>query len=386
MYALFLLLVIVTALLALRAGQRRARGYWVAAGALGAGLAYVHPIGPLYAVPAFACGLAIFEGALRAGLRDARPGLVAAAIVAVPYLYALAVLQSRYDVGEAGRLSTTAGRSVAEEALRALSPTGVLGLVVFCLLALAGVVQLARERPRVAALLVLWVLLPIVFFTAVPAETRFFGRYLLPALPAFLILVAAGCRLLGRRPAIVLALVSVVLGLEGLTTTDRLRTLYDLDLRALPKVAPGEVLFSSTGSPRSDRPPELLDDLIDLRAGAIERVEELPAIDPRYEDGLVGKGTGRVHSFLSSSGPRVGTWVFRGTPRRVSAAERRLATDPDVTVVPVGSELLVVRSRGPRERRALVELGVRVRTAWGTSTPADRWPRLLVVIDRTALD
>ena len=71
-------------------------------GALAAGLVYVHPIAPLYAVPAFACGLAVRDDSLRSGIREARYGLVAATIVALPYLYALAVLQSRYAVGRGG--------------------------------------------------------------------------------------------------------------------------------------------------------------------------------------------------------------------------------------------------------------------------------------------
>jgi hypothetical protein len=385
MYALFLLLVIVAALVAIRAGSTRSRAWWIAAGALGAGLAYVHPIAPLYAVPAFACGLAVRDGPLRDGLRDARPGLVAAAVVALPYLYALAVLRDRYGVGEAGTLSTTAGRTVPEEALRALSPTGVPGLVVFGLLALAGTVQLTRERPRIAALLVLWVVVPIAFFTIVPAETRFFGRYVLPALPAFLVLVVAGCRLLGRRLPIALVLVAIALVLEGAGAADRLRALYDLDLRALPTVAANVVLFSSTGSPRSDRPPELLDDLVGLRTGTPDRVEELPAIDPRYETGLVAKGERNVRAFLAGTGARRGMWIFRGNVRRVSAAARRLATNRDLAVAQIGDELLVVSSRSALERRRLIELGIRVRTSWGTETPADRWPRTLVVIDRKVL-
>jgi len=385
MYALFLLLVIVAALVAIRAGILRSRAWWIAAGALGAGLAYVHPIAPLYAVPAFACGLAVRGGSLRDGLRDARPGLVAAAVVAVPYLYALAVLRARYGVGEAGTLSTTAGRTVPEEALRVLSASGTTGLVVFGLLALAGAVQLARERPRVAALLVLWVVAPIAFFTIVPAETRFYGRYVLPALPAFLVLVAAGCRLLGRRPAPALALVALALVLEGAGAADRLRALYDLDLRALPTVAANVVLFSSTGSPRSDRPPELLDDLVDLQAGVPGRVEELPAIEPRYEPDLVAKGERNVRVFLAGTGARRGMWIFRGNARRVSAAARRLAADRELAVAQIGDELLVVSSRRALDRRHLVELGIRVRTAWGTGTPADRWPKTLVVIGRRAL-
>ncbi len=388
MYALFLLLVLVTSLIAIRAGRDRSRNWWIAAGAFAAGLVYVHPIAPLYIVPALACGLAVSDVPLRQTLLDARPGLVAGAVVGLPYLYALAVLRSRYGVGEAGPISTTAGRTVAEEAFRSLSPAGVLGLLAFAGLAVAGSVQLGRERPRAAVVLAGWVLLPVAFFTIVPAETRFFGRYLLPALPAFLILVTAGCRLLGRRRPVVVALVVAAVALEVGADVDRVRGLYDLDLRALPRTASDQVLFSSTGTPAS-RPPELLDDLIALRTGRLNRLEELPAIDPRYEHGLLQKGVRNVHDFLERTGGGLhGVWVFRGRPRRVRAAERRVsrgAAGRDVSTSVVGDQFLVVTSRRSLDPRQLVELGVSVREAWGTGTPADRWPRLLVAIDEQAL-
>jgi len=385
MYALFLLLVVMAALAAIRAGSCRSQAWWIAAGVLAAGLVYVHPIAPLYAVPAFACGLAVRDDSLHSGIREARYGVVAATIVALPYLYALAVLQSRYAVGEAGLLSTTAGRTVVEEAFRALSPSGTIGLAVFCLLAAGGGVTLARERPRVSALLAAWVLTPIVFFTVVPAETRFYGRYLLPALPAFLILVVAGCRLLGRRLPFVAGLVILALALEGIDGVERAQALRSLDLRGLPPVPENSVLFSSTGSPLSDRPPELLDDLIDLETRLPARVEELPSIDPRYERGLVGKGARNVGTFLAADEERRGVWIFRGSRRRVDAAERRLRANAAVASERVGDQLLVVTSQEALDARRLVELGIAVRTAWGTDAPRDRWPRTLVVIDRVSL-
>ncbi len=384
MYALFLLLVLVASLVAIEAGRRGRRGWWVAAGALGAGLVYVHPIAPLYAAPALACGVVVTDRPLREGLRELRPAIAAAAVVGAPYVYALAVLRSRYGVGEAGPVSTTAGRTVAEESLRSLSPPGLLGLGVFVLFALVGALQLRREHPRATLLLAVWVVLPIAFFSVVPAQTRFFGRYLLPALPAFLVLVVAGCRLLGRYRAVIVGLVLVALALEVRADVDRVRALYDLDLRALPTIAHDEVLFSSTGAPAS-RPPELLDDFIALETGRLNRVEELPAIDPRYESGLVAKGDRNVRAFLAGSSELRGVWVFRGPRRRVRAAERHLRAVSLVSPIRIGPELLVVTSRAALGPRHLIELGIRVRRAWGVTTPADRWPRTLVVIDRAAL-
>ena len=386
MYALFLWLVLAVAWLALRAGRSGTSRAWIAAGALAGGLVYVHPIAPLYAPFALACGLAADNRPLREALARARPGLVAAIVVALPYVYALAVLRSRLGLGEAGPLSTTAGRSVPEEALHGLTPGGSLGLAALMLFAAAGAVRLVRERPRPGVLLVLWVVVPVVFFTFVPAETRFFARYVLPALPAFLLLVACGCTALARgRRSVAVALVAVVLVAEAVEDVDRLRALYDLELRGLPGPARTEALFSSTGSPRSDRPPELLDDLVALADGAPLRVEELPAIDPRYEQGLVARGSRNVAAFLSGGGEAGGLWLFRGAPRRVSAAAARLAENPAVLATRVGDELLVVRSRRQETRRRLVELAAAVRVAWGIGAPRDRWPRTLVLIDRSAL-
>jgi hypothetical protein len=387
MYALLLWLGLglVAAWLSLRAGASGARRDWVMAGALCGALVYAHPIAPLYALPAFACGLAVSPLPLREAVVRARSGVIAGVVVSLPYVYALAVLRSRYDVGEAGPIATTAGRIVPEEALYALTPAGLAGLAVFSFLALVGAIRLVRADRRVGVLLVLWVVVPMAFFTAVPAGTRFFGRYLIGALPAFLALAAAGCAAVGRRPALVAALAVALLALEIGEDVDRLRTLHRLDLRELAAVEDGQVLFSSTGLPRSDRPPELLDDYVVLRSSSGDRVEELPAIDPRYDPDVGGKGVRAVKVFLAHSGEARGVWLFRGNERRVAAAARRLARDPDVVARRVGPELLVVKSRRPASRRALVALAAHVREAWGTEAPVDRWPRTIARIDRAAL-
>ena len=238
------------------------------AGAVIGALVYVHPIAPLYCALAAGTGLIVAERLLaRSSTRRGR-GAVAAAVVAAPYAYALAVLRSRYDVGlESSRLRTTAGRSVPEEALHALTPGGTLGAVVLLALALVGLASLVRLRRRAAVALALWLAVPVLFFTLVPASTRFFGRYLAPAEPAFYVLVAAGLPHDRRAPA---------RGRVG----SRGRRRRALGLRADrppahdPRSRPPwissrrsttrTVLFSSTGTPVSDRPPELLDDYLDL--------------------------------------------------------------------------------------------------------------------------
>ena len=385
MYALLLWLVLVTAWLSLRAATSGERRDWLLTGALAGGLVYAHPIAPLYALPAFACGLAVDRRPWRESLRRARPGAIAAVLVALPYVYALGVLRSRYGIGEAGPLATTAGRSVPEQALYGLTPEGGTGLAVMLVLAAIGAVLLLQRRHRTGALLLGWVALPILFFTAVPAQTRFFDRYVLAALPAFLALAAAGAVAIGRRPVVVAALAAVLLALEAADDVDRLRRLHALDLGALPRPASGQVLFSSTGLPRADRPPELLDDLLALETAGETRVEELPAIDPRFDRTAVPKGVAAVSGVAAAPGLAQGLWVFRGNERRVAAAKRRLDRDADLTARRVGRELLVVGTRRRESHRRLVELGARIRGDWGTTTPLDRWPRTIQRIDRVAL-
>jgi Dolichyl-phosphate-mannose-protein mannosyltransferase len=389
MYALFLCAVLGVTCLGMIAAERRAPRWWCAAG-VGAGLlVYVHPIAPLYAPLALLTGLAA-RPSWRTSVRELRPAVIASVIVAAPYVYALGVLGRRYHITEAGRLQTTAGRSVPVESLHALTPGGMPGLLFFVALAVVGVVWVWRtQRPQVAVALAAWLVVPVAFFTLVPAQTRFFDRYLIPALPAFLLLVIGGCFGLVsivRAPfAVVALLVLALVAIEGHDDVERLRTLHALHLPALAAaVRPGDVLFSSTGSPISDRPPELLDDYVALRSRTAARVEELPAIDPRFEQGLVQKGRANVAAFLRSGlEPARGDWIFRGRASRIDALLRRLA--PDFETRRISPSVALVRSRAPASPRALVREALRVRTAWGLSTPADRWPRVIATVDRSAL-
>jgi hypothetical protein len=388
MYALFLLTVLGATWLGIRAAERRDARAWAAAGAAAGLLVYVHPIAPLYAPLALLTGLAL-RPSWRPGVRELRPALVAGVAVAVPYAYAVGVLRSRYHVGEASRLSTTAGRSVPVESLYALTPGGTGGLLVFAALALTGLVWLARRRRPVAVALAAWLVVPVGFFWLVPAQTRFFGRYLIPSLPAFLLLVLAGCfalaSLLPRATfAAAATLVLALVALEGHDAVDRLRTLERLHLPALASaVRNTDVLFSSTGSPRADRPPELLDEYIALEASPADRVEELPAIDPRYERGLVQKGRAHVEAFLHANTAEArGLWIFGGRSSRIDALLRRLS--PTFERRRISATIAIVRSLAPAPPAALVRQALRVRTAWGLQTPADRWPRVIASVDRAS--
>jgi hypothetical protein len=385
MYSLFVAAVLGTTLLALRAARTEERRDWIVAGAAAGALVYIHPIAPLYCALAAGTGLIVAGRHPRVLLREAWPGAAVAAAVAAPYAYALAVLRSRYDVGlESSRLRTTAGRSVPEEALHALTPGGTVGAVVLLALALAGLASLARRRPRVALALALWLAVPVLFFALVPASTRFFGRYVAPAEPAFYILVAVGClTIAGRRRVVAAALAAGVIATSVSERIDHLSALRDLGLRGLVSAIDSDtVLFSSTGTPVSDRPPELLDDYLDLEGAASRRVEELPGIDLRFEPDLEEHGRANVAAFVARGEGGRGLWIFRGPERRVTRAIRRLADNRELAAERQSATLLLVRSRTPEAPLALIEQGIRARTAWTLASPADRWTTLLLAIGR----
>jgi hypothetical protein len=382
MYSLFVAATLTATLLAVRAGRSGSRRDWLLAGATVGALVYVHPIAPLYGALAAATGILVSDRPLRRAVREAAPGAALAVVVALPYAYALAVLRSRYDVFEASRLRTTAGRSVTEEALHALTPGGTVGAAALAALALAGAIALARTSPRTATALALWVLVPVLFFSLVPAQTRFFGRYLAPAEPAFYLLVVTGCMALARRRELLaFALVAVVAVVSIEERLDVLQRSHDLGLRELVRsVGPDDIVFSSTGT-RTERPAELLDDHV-LLEGRGRRVEELPGIDLRFEPNLRERGAAALASFLAGGRGGRGAWIFRGSERRVTRAVRRVAGDPDLEAVRVSPTLLLIRSRRNAAPPALVEQGLRARTAWTLRSPADRWTTLLLAIGR----
>src|SRR5215207_295263 len=394
MYSPFLLLVLLATILGERAGRLGGRRRWVMAGVATGLLVHVHPIAPLYVLPPLIAAWAASELDARAFARRAWPAAAAAVAVASPYAYALAVLRSRYDVGPSGGvLATTAGRSVPEESLRVMAPGGTLGAAAVALAAVVGALWLSRRRPRVALLLVAWVVVPIAFFTVVPAENaRFYGRYLLPALPAYLLLAVLGCLAAGalaRRRALLGTVLTA--GLLAVAIADDVRRLDRLQPLQITGLAPavsqqGTVLFSSTGTPTSDRPPELLDTYVLLERPELDHVEELPAIDPRYQPDVWRRGAALAVAFLRAERKaRHGAWIFRGPERRVALAERRLARERRVVARPISPTLLLVVTSVPERARSLLELGIVVRVSWSIRSPADRLAHMIIEADRRAL-
>lgn len=298
MYGLLLALYLWAVLAALHAARKGTRALVLAAAALGA-LVYVHPLAPLYGGPALA-GVVFL-----ARVRPLAAVWAGAAFFAagVPYwAYALWRLRDRYYVGYAGseRLEATSGRSVGEESLLALSAGHWAGAAAFAVLAAAGAVALWRRgRRRETVVLAAWVVIPVVFFALVPAGnveaggTRFYPRYLLPALPGFLLFVTTGCLAAPRAAAAVLA--ALVLGLQANDDRTRLERLRRLHLpaavAAVRSLGDDAVLLPADGRAIVGRPAYLLDEFLELeapaarRAGAGVRVR-LVAGPPRFLDGV----------------------------------------------------------------------------------------------------
>jgi hypothetical protein len=85
-------------------------------------------------------------------------------------------------------------RPVSEDALHFVAP-GTHDLNYFTVLGVVGLAVLLWRRPRLALFCVPTVLAPVVFFSYVPATGQsalFFDRYMIPVIPAFLVVVCAG--------------------------------------------------------------------------------------------------------------------------------------------------------------------------------------------------
>jgi hypothetical protein len=247
----------------------------------------------------------------------------------------------------------------------------------------------SRER-RAAVALALWMVVPVAFFSLVPAETRFFGRYVAPVEPFFYILVAAGCVAAGtvaRRRPLALVLVALVAGASAWERVEHLHSAQALRLpELLQNVADDDAVFSSTGTPRADRPAELLDTYVELERPGVQLVEELPGIDLRFERGVERRGRANLEAFLRSDVPARGVWIFRGPPHRVERALRRLRVYPQLDGSSPSASLLVMRSRHAGPATRLVGDAVAARQAWTLASPSDRWTTVLLALDRAALE
>ena len=373
---------------ALRAADTRDRRLWAAAGAALGLSVFVHPTAPLYAFTAFGAALLYAPGSVRERIRTAWPGAVALLVTFGPY-YAktLHVLSDRYGVGGNGTSGRTfSGRPVWEDALRFVAP-GAHDVNYFTVLAGIGLLALvAARRYRLLLFCAATVAAPVVFFSVVPTSgdsALFFDRYMIPATPAFLVLVVAGVFAIASwagalRLVVAVLLVAGLAGVEVRYDLNHRRATHRIDVdaivRAVEREPAGTVLFGSTGTSGANfsafdygHPANLLDHLLALRVPSLRRVDDetCAALGPF----LRGPQT-----------PRYGLWVFyAAAPEETSAAERALGSDP------VDGHYFAVRSPRPLPPRALVREGLRLRLAWKRAVPINRRVDELLLADRSAL-
>jgi hypothetical protein len=374
--------------LALKASVNGDRRLWAASGAALGLTVFVHPTAPLYALTAFAGALVFAPRTPRVVLREAWPGGVTLLLTLLPYyVRTLHVLGDRYGVGSGqARGRTFSGRPVWEDALHFVAP-GRHDLNYFTVLALIGVVALlVRRAQRALAFCALTVAAPVLFFSLVPAggdSALFFDRYMIPAAPAFLTVVLAGCLAVARWagrwgfPVLVL-LVAGLLGVEIRYDVNHRNAVHRIGVDAVTKAVAheprGSVLFGSTGTSGAlfssfdyGHPANILDHLVALRVSTVDLVD-----DDSCE---------RAEPFLHSRGPkRLGVWVFyAASPVETRAAESALGVDP------IDGHYFVVRSRARELPRALIEDGLRLRERWKRVVPSNHRVDELLRSDRRLL-
>jgi hypothetical protein len=380
-------------LLALEAAETGNRRLWAAAGAVLGLSVFVHPTAPLYAGTALIAALLYAPRPPRAVLREAWPGLVAFALTFGPYyVRTLHVLGDRYGVSSGAASGRTfSGRPVWEDALHFIAP-GAGDLNYFTVLAAVGLVALlAQRRYRLVVFCVLTVAAPIVFFSVVPASgdsALFFDRYMIPAIPAFLVVVMAGVLALARfagplKLLVVAALVGWLLIHElhyDLRHRDHTRAIgIESIAHAAARQPAGSVLFGSTGTSGAlfsafdyGHPANLLDRYVALSTGSLEFVDD--------------DSCARALPFLRGpQAPRYGIWLFYAVaPDEQRAALAALARTGAVVVRP-GPAYFLLRSPRRLPPEALIRLGRSYRLAWRRAVPSNPRVNELLIADNELL-
>ena len=380
-------------LLALEAGKRGDRRLWAAAGAVLGLSVFVHPTAPLYAGTALIAALLYIPERPRALLRQVWPGPVAFALTFVPYyLRTLHVLGDRYGVSAgSARGRTFSGEPVWRDARHFIAP-GAHDLNYFTVLAAIGIVALlVQKKSRVVVFCVLTVAAPIVFFSVVPASgdsALFFDRYMIPAIPAFLVLVMAGVVTLARfagplRLLVIAVLVGWLLLHElhyDLRQRDHTRAIgVEAIADAAASQPAGSVLFGSTGTSGAlfssfdyGHPANVLDRYVALSSGSLHFVD-----DDSCE---------RALPFLQGpTTPRYGLWLFYAAfPDEERAAASALRRTRAVVVRPATGTFLL-RSPTKLAPEALIRLGRSYRLVWRGAVPSNRRVNELLIADKQLL-
>jgi hypothetical protein len=326
-------------------------------------------------------------------LREAWPGLLTFSLTFVPYyVRTLHVLGDRYGVSSgSARGRTFSGQPVWEDARHFIAP-GAHDLNYFTVLAAIGMVALLVQRQaRVVLFSVLTVAAPIVFFSVVPASgdsALFFDRYMIPAVPAFLVLVMAGVLALARfagplRLLVIAVAVGWLLVHElhyDLRQRDHMRAIgIEAVAHAAARQPAGSVLFGSTGTSGAlfssfdyGHPANLLDRYVALSADSLQLVD-----DDSCE---------RALPFLQGAPTlRYGIWLFyAASPDEERAAAAALPRTGAVIVRP-GPAYFLLRSPKRLAPEALIRLGRSYRLAWRAAVPSNRRVNELLIADRRLL-
>ena len=380
-------------LLALKAAESGDRRLWAVAGAVLGLSVFIHPTAPLYAGTALVAVLLYEARDPRTVWRQSWPGLLAFAVASVPYyLRTLHVLGDRYGVTSgATRGRTYSGNPVWQDALHFIAP-GAHPVNYFSVLAVIGIVALlVRRKARLVVFCALTVLTPVVFFSVVPASgdsALFFDRYMIPTIPAFLVLVMAGLATLARfagplRMVVIVVGVGWLLGHElhyDLRQRSHARAIGVEAVADAAAVQPGgSVLFGSTGTSGAlfssfdyGHPANLLDRYVALSTGSLQLVD-----DDSCE---------RALPFLhGAQTPRFGIWLFyAAAPDEQRAAAAALARTGAAIVRP-GPAYFLLRSPGRLPPEALIRLGRSYRLAWRRAVPSNRRVNELLIADNQLL-
>jgi hypothetical protein len=373
----------------LRAARRGGAVDWIVTGAVLGSSVIVHPTAPVYALSAFTAVVLYAPRPPRAVAREVWPGVLALLVAFLPY-YALGLgaLTGRYSIGTGARQGRTfSGNPVWQDALHAIAPAPHV-FNWFTVPALVGLgLLLACGRARAALVVVVTIAAPIVFFSLVPANglsAIFFERYMLPTIPAFMILagVAFAAVAAWAGPARLLVLALLVAGLFAFQTRivlarqDQLSRLELGKITALVREASRDgVLFGTTGSQDTTgylgafnfgRPPQVLDKYLLLRIPSLRLVDDDTCVP--------------VVEFLRGrSRPLHGLWIFYTARDDEAEPAARALTVPGTRLTRPVRGYFVVRSGRSLAPRQLVELGLRLRRRWQAAIPGN--PRVIYLIE-----
>lgn len=230
MYSIFLFTATLSYIALLGALERRDRRGWILWGLAMLACIATHPYGALVLASQ---GLYVLYARR---LREAVPAFAAVAVLAIPFWRSDTVLADRFDVGVGGGGTKLGSPFAILKYLSRVAGDFTVGWtatrVVVLLVALAGMILLARRSRKSAAFVGCVLVTPFVFFTVTRIRSGFASpesRHLIFVLPFFAALVALPLVRLARSPRGLALATVIVLALgtgEVAWGVHKTRTLY----------------------------------------------------------------------------------------------------------------------------------------------------------------